>query len=52
MDAYSHARLCAPPGLRRKRRDLEFDGDLRGVPQPYWANDIRQAAVAGNVILP
>jgi hypothetical protein len=52
MDAYSHARLYAPPGLRRKRRDLEFHGDLRDVPEPYWANDICQAAVAGKVFLP
>jgi hypothetical protein len=51
MDAYPDARLYAPPGLRRKRRDLEFYGDLRDEPEPHWANDIGQVAVAGNVFL-
>jgi hypothetical protein len=47
--AYPDARLYAPPGLREKRRDLDFDGDLANAPMP-WAGQIDQAPMLGNVI--
>ena len=49
--AYPQARLYAPPGLRRKRRDLAFDADLGDAPEPGWAHDIDQVAVTGNILL-
>lgn len=49
--AYPGARLYAPPGLRRKRRDLDFDGALRDQPESYWARDIDQVSVTGNAFL-
>jgi Domain of unknown function (DUF4336) len=48
--AYPNAKLCAPPGLRKKRKDIDFDGDLGDEPAAAWANDIDQAMVPGNLI--
>lgn len=45
---YPRARLYAPPGLRKRRRDLKFDGDLNGAPVGAWARDIDQVAVKGS----
>ena len=48
--AYPDARVYAPPGLRKKRRDIAFDGDLKNTPDPHWAGDIDQVIVPGNLI--
>ena len=48
--AYPQARLYASPGLRRKRTDLNFDGDLGETPEPDWAVDIDQAPVRGSFL--
>lgn len=48
--AYPQAQLYAPPGLRGKRPDLAFDGDLESGPIPAWAGEIDQVLVPGNVI--
>ena len=48
--AYPGARLFAPPGLRRRRRDIAFDGDLQDAPAPEWSQDIDQVMVRGNLI--
>ncbi|MEW6640178.1 MAG: DUF4336 domain-containing protein [Pseudomonadota bacterium] len=48
--AYPAARLYAPPGLRQKRRDLAFDGDLSDTPSPDWAGEIDQVMMHGNMI--
>src|SRR5215468_7163036 len=48
--AYPKAKLFAPPGLRKKRKDLAFDADLESLPSPYWAGDIDQVLMLGNVI--
>jgi hypothetical protein len=48
--AYPQARLYASPGLRRKRKDLVFDGDLGEQPEPAWAGDIDQVPVRGSVL--
>lgn len=48
--AYPDAYLYAPPGLREKRKDLNFDGDLANAPVPHWAGEIDQVLVKGNVI--
>ena len=46
--AYPSARRYAAPGLRSKRRDLTFDGELGDTPEPEWATDIDQAPVHGS----
>jgi len=48
--AFPHARLHAPPGLREKRKDLAFDADLGDIPDPAWAGQVDQAPVRGNLI--
>ncbi len=48
--AFLQARLHAPPGLRQKRADLAFDGDLGDTPPPDWAADLDQVVVRGNAI--
>lgn len=47
--AYPGALLHAPPGLRKKRKDLVFDSDLASAPMP-WAGEIDQVAMPGNAI--
>ena len=49
--AYPRARLYAPPGLRRKRKDLAFDADLGDAPDPAWAAEIDQVVVHGSFYL-
>ncbi len=49
--AYPQARLYAPRGLRRRRKDLAFDGDLLDRPEPAWAADIDQVVVRGSPLL-
>ncbi|HTI82765.1 MAG TPA: DUF4336 domain-containing protein [Acetobacteraceae bacterium] len=51
MSAYPAARLFASPRLRKKRKDLGFDGDLADVPEPGWAADIDQVVVRGSFML-
>ena len=46
--AYPQAKLFAAPGLRDKRKDLLFDGELGGEPDPDWAGDLDQAEFQGN----
>ncbi|MDP1872807.1 DUF4336 domain-containing protein [Phenylobacterium sp.] len=52
--AYPDARLYAPPGLRQRRPDLAFDGDLQdGTSQDGghpWSAEIDQVHMAGNRI--
>lgn len=49
--AYPDARLYAPPGLIRRRRDLRFDTILGDRAEPAWADAIEQVAMRGNVAL-
>lgn len=48
--AYPDAHVHAPPGLREKRRDIAFDGDLGDTPISEWAGEIDTAVVWGNRI--
>ena len=48
--AYPGARLHAPPGLREKRSDLDFDDDLTDTPPSCWAGEVDQAIMRGNRI--
>jgi hypothetical protein len=49
-DAYPAARLYAAPGLRQRRKDLEFDGDLEDAPPGEWSREIDQVVMRGNLI--
>src|SRR5438128_2616504 len=46
-DVYPQAKLFAVAGLDRKRRDLRFDRQLTGAPEPEWAEDLDQAPFEG-----
>ena len=48
--AYPEAEIHAAPGLRQRRRDLDFAGELGDTPPPAWADVIDQAPMWGNVI--
>jgi hypothetical protein len=48
--AYASAKLYAPPGLRKKRKDIDFDGNLGDAPVGEWAGEIDQVLVPGNLI--
>ncbi|MDP2214512.1 DUF4336 domain-containing protein [Phenylobacterium sp.] len=48
--AYPDARLYAPPGLRQRRPDLAFNGDLQDGPGHPWSDEIDQVHVTGNRI--
>jgi len=47
-ERFPEARLHAPPGLARKRRDLHFNDELGDAPDPAWAADIDQAVFRGS----
>jgi hypothetical protein len=51
QSAYPEARLYAPPGLRKKRKDLAFDAELGDSPEPEWATDIDQVLMLGSVAM-
>lgn len=45
---WPEARLYAPPGLARRRRDLHFSGQLGDEPESSWAQDIDQVIFRGS----
>ncbi|MBN9220664.1 MAG: DUF4336 domain-containing protein [Mesorhizobium sp.] len=47
---YSGAGVYAAPGLREKRRDIRFDGDLGDMADADWAGDLDQVVMRGNRI--
>jgi Domain of unknown function (DUF4336) len=49
--AYPDARLYAPPGLRKRRKDLAFDADLSDRPEREWTADLDQVIVRGSFLL-
>jgi hypothetical protein len=48
--AYPNAKIYAPPGLRKKRKDVKFDDDLTDHPAAAWADDLDQVVISGNLI--
>lgn len=48
--AYPGAKIYAAPGLRKRRRDIMFDGDLNESTPPDWSSEIDQVVVRGNWI--
>lgn len=50
QSAYPDAQTYAPPGLRKIRPELSFDGDLDAGPIEAWAGEIDIVVVHGNRI--
>ena len=50
-NAYPGARLYAPPGLRRKRKDLSFVADLGDHAEPAWEPDVDQVLMRGSLFM-
>lgn len=48
--AYPDAAVYAAPGLREKRDDIQFTGELGDQPEPAWAGRIDQVVVRSNAI--
>jgi hypothetical protein len=46
--AYPRAKLIASTGLRRRRKDLQFDAELQDAPDPGWSREIDQALFKGS----
>jgi hypothetical protein len=49
--AFPDARIYSPPGLRSKRPDLSFYGDLGGQPEDPWASVLDQRVVTGSLFM-
>ena len=49
--AYPEARVHAPPGLRQKRKDIEFEGDFSDAGIAAWAGQIDIVIIRGNRIV-
>jgi hypothetical protein len=45
---YPEAELFAAPGLQRRRKDLDFAGELGDRPDPRWQADVDQALFRGH----
>lgn len=50
QQAYPGAQVHAAPGLREKRKDVRFDGDLGDQPDAGWSHSIDQVVMRGNRI--
>lgn len=48
---WPNARLYAPPGLARKKRQLRFDADLGDEPDDAWKIDIDQTVFHGSIAM-
>ena len=49
--AYPDARVYAPPGLAKKRRDLTFDAELGDEPDTAWGGEIDQVVFRGSLFM-
>ncbi len=47
---YQDARLYAPPGLSKKRKDLKFSAELRDEPEDEWKDVIDQVIFTGSFV--
>ena len=50
QQAYPAAKVYAPPGLREKRKDILFNGELADGPIADWSEDLDLVTVRGNLI--
>jgi hypothetical protein len=51
VSAYPEARLYAPPGLAKKRRDISFHAELGDMPDTAWAGEIDQVVFRGSLFM-
>jgi len=51
VSAFPEARLYAPPGLAKKRRDISFHAELGDVPDTAWAGEIDQVVFRGSLFM-
>ncbi len=51
VEQWPEARLHAPPGLARRRRDLHFHADLGNEADSAWAADIDQTIFRGSIAM-
>ena len=49
--AFPESLVYASPGLTRKCRDICFEAELGDAPEPAWANELDQVAVAGSFVM-
>jgi len=45
---YPDAKVYASPGLKKKRKDIEFDAELGNTPEAAWKGDLEQVVLANN----
>lgn len=51
QERWPDARLYSPPGLAKRKPDLQFDAELGDVPDPAWASDIDQVVFRGSLAM-
>jgi hypothetical protein len=51
VERWPKARLHAPPGLARRRRDLQFDSELGDEADSAWSADIDQTVFRGSIAM-
>ena len=51
VSTYPEARVHAPPGLVKKRRDISFHAELGDVPDAAWAGEIDQVVFRGSLFM-
>ena len=50
-ERWPEARLHAPPGLARRKPEIEFDAELGDVADPAWAAEIDQVIFRGSIAM-
>ena len=50
-DHWPGARLYAPPGLARRKPEINFDAELQDQPEPAWATEIDQVIFRGSLFM-
>ncbi|MGH8226666.1 MAG: DUF4336 domain-containing protein [Steroidobacteraceae bacterium] len=48
---WPNARLYAPPGLKRKLKWIDFDGELGDAPDDAWKADLDQTVFGGSIAM-
>ncbi|MBK2106149.1 DUF4336 domain-containing protein [Francisella philomiragia] len=51
IELYPNAEVYASPGLREKRKDINFTADLKDFPKAQWQNEIDQLIFKGSRVM-
>ncbi|MBK2095872.1 DUF4336 domain-containing protein [Francisella philomiragia] len=51
LELYPNAEVYASPGLREKRKDINFTADLKDFPKAQWQNEIDQLIFKGSRVM-